>query len=135
MPPVYATVVPGSRLYVPQAGRAAAPTLYVLEFFIFNTLEVPGVIVKAPSLNTLLEVTSPMVRVVMLAAAPSVTPVVLLIFSTLYVSPAIVWAEVPLQFTVPDDTVMVPVVLVRFPPMFRVPLPISRTLDAAWFPI
>ena len=54
-----------------------------------------------PSLKMLFDVTSPIVRVVTVAAAASVTPVELFIFRVVYVPPTAVWVPDPLYSTVP----------------------------------
>ena len=61
------------------------------------------VIVKPPSLKTLLDVTSPMVNVLTVAPTDRLTPAVLLLLSVMKVDaePPMVCAEVPLQLTVP----------------------------------
>jgi len=118
-------VVPDEIFFVPHAGIPlpvpADPILYVPEVR-FKVVAV--VIVNPPSLNILLLVTSPMVKVVIVAFAKRVTPVVLLDFKVEYTYPPAVCAELPLKFTVPVLAAKVPPA-VRLPPIFKAPPPVN----------
>jgi hypothetical protein len=86
VPLIYPIVIPAVMFLVPQAGHVVAvpaePKLYV-PFVKFNTLDALGVMVKPPSLNILFAVTSPIVSVLMVAAAANDTPVALFDFKVL----------------------------------------------------
>ena len=103
----YSTVVPAEIVLVTNAGHvvaAALPSLNVLELL---RLSVPvEVIWEPPSLKMLLDVTSPIVRVVTVEAAPRVTPVELFTLRVVYVPATAVWAPEPLYSTVPPQVLL-----------------------------